>query len=1177
MVTLTKTKKTVKPGLEKLLALTERLKQESSSPDRLPETESSGEPIEEITSSETTPDPITESPVAPLEETIPPEPTPEPTPDPITESPVEPLEETTPPEPPKPPPSKWAGMPDLTGTGFDHRKVKTAPPTGLERLQALKDKAIQDQENRKYGTISFGKLYGIKDYALATVNIMNESIAGGFDLPYDFTMGFVNQILYKTGLDKQIGTVKLGNFKKLFRAYGITFSPEMHEKIELTYPHLTAIADFMGFSLAALPYESAIAFKYMSRPVYTALRKRFPGEPSLDTALTKLRNALPFLKKAKISPYAPSTTEAFKKGFGEIGKTMVRSPFKTLARDLTISGGAGMGYQFFKDLSDDDPMSTWIGSMATAVTFMGALKSLEMTASVTYSVVRSLMGIKGTGAELRAANRIADMGGGNIRNELDELIIRLENPDGEEYMILQEVWDAMSPAQKAGTGRELTALEKTILSYDTSLEKAGNEQLARLQEILYKSFSLAGNNRSPLKSMTLQAKGFQGETSEFFGESLLGDIKFTRENFTTQLKYLDTLVEARWLIAVKNYEAAIKKLKPSHTKAKSSEIARAEVEAAYKDMRDTNKMLWAAVDLDKTVSISPIVEIWKSILSTRSRAADPEELYFSSPSQDRDRLLKELGHFELGNWIPGIAEAQHNGQVSLKVLQDIRSRVLDELKDMAKRPNQKKQRIFNDIQEAIINTFKVEETKMQMMKDPETGEFLPEAEQLKGIFTAISHSSRLHDKYQDGIIKEILGPTTKSRTGVDPRLTFKVLLKPDSAEEKVINLEELFEAIKLERDPALRLYQDSAKPHDEVEIVTIALTSYLKHNFKKDFLSRDKTKIIDGDKAVKWLEEHRHLLKYVPDFKSEIKEAIITGDALKLRTAKTKRAKEYLYNSDKNLLVLILKEEPENVFNWTSSQYIKDIPVSDLNGISQVMKKLALKAAKDPTGSATLGLQQSVFQWMLRKSLVEENGIKVLSGSKLTRLLNEEKTNIIISTFLTEQQKAKLRVFQITAIELDGIRSASPLVDKKGAMQSISGDTTGWILDFVGKVMGADLGRRFQRNFLGGGTIQTPGAFSKQMRVMLKDLDIDFAEKLLIEAFTSDKSKDFSVLLRKLNTSENIIEFDRYFNSFIVALATKYNLPFPYTDDLGNMEGEDMAEGYDLKLEKEEEEPTEIP
>ena len=95
MVTLTKTKKTVKPGLEKLLALTERLKQESSSPDRLPETESSGEPIEEITSSETTPDPI-------------------------TESPVEPLEETTPPEPPKPPPSKWAGMPDLTGTGFDH-------------------------------------------------------------------------------------------------------------------------------------------------------------------------------------------------------------------------------------------------------------------------------------------------------------------------------------------------------------------------------------------------------------------------------------------------------------------------------------------------------------------------------------------------------------------------------------------------------------------------------------------------------------------------------------------------------------------------------------------------------------------------------------------------------------------------------------------------------------------------------------------------------------------------------------------------------------------------------------------------------------------------------------------------------------------------------------------------
>ena len=74
---------------------------------------------------------------------------------------------------------------------------------------------------------------------------------------------------------------------------------------------------------------------------------------------------------------------------------------------------------------------------------------------------------------------------------------------------------------------------------------------------------------------------------------------------------------------------------------------------------------------------------------------------------------------------------------------------------------------------------------------------------------------------------------------------------------------------------------------------------------------------------------------------------------------------------------------------------------------------------------------------------------------------------------LTEEQKAKLRVFQITANELDAIRTASPLIDKKGTIQSISGDTTGWILDFVGKVMGADLGRRFQRNFLGGGTIYT--------------------------------------------------------------------------------------------------------
>lgn len=1058
---------------------------------------------------------------------------------------------------------KDVGMIDLTGTGQKFEEMGKKPPTLSEQFLSLQELA-ERKRNKQYGTISFGQLHSFKDRAIATAMVMNESIAGGIDLPYDFVMGFVNQILHGTGLDKQIGTVKLGAVSEFFKTYGLVFSPEMKEQIELKHSHLVAMADFMGFSIAAAPYEAALGFRYMSRPVYTALRKRFPGEPSFEVALTKLYNKLPFLKKAEISPYASSTREALKSGLGEMGETLARSPFKTAGKDLFISAGTGLGYEFFKDLSDDDPWVTWIGSLGTAFTFGATIKTLEYGGSLTNSVIRNLSGVKGAGAEQRAAERLASLGGINFRNEIEELVRRVEDPKGENYFIIQEAWDEFSPAQKAGLFRNLFDLEKTILSYDTSLSRAGDKQLERLQNIIFKGFSTAGNNISSVKSRTFQERGESGLTHEYFkGGDLIGEVAFTREYFNMEMKYLESLIDARQLIGLNNYRTALKNLKPTRNKMASSELAKKETERVYTDLKKIKDDLWD-INLDKEVSVMPIVDIWKELLRRRSRATDREQLKFSAPSEDRERLILELGEFKDGVWIPGIAEAENNGNISLQVLQDIRSRVLDELKNMHRRPNQTKQRIFNGVQETIMNVFKAEEAKIHLKKDNDTGEFTAEVENIKDIFKAISFSRMLHDKFQDGIMKEILGPTSKSQKGVEPKLTFETLLSPTSPDAKALNVGKLLEAVRLEQLPPDKIKRlagilPEGEPQPAVTTITDALSSYLRHNFMHEFVSPDKTKLMNTEQAAKWVTAHRELLKLVPELRTDMKEAIVTGDILKLRTTKTKRAKEYLFNKDKNLLVLMLREEPENIFDWKSgSALIKDIPVTDLRQVNKVIKKLVLKANKDESGRAMLGLQQSVFQWLFKKGLITEKGGSVFSGAKLTSVLNEEKTKIIVSTILSEEQKARLRVLQITSINIDAIRTASPLVDKKGAAQSISGDTTGWILDFVGKVMGADLGRRFQRNVLGGGTIQTPGAFSKQLRLMLKDMDIDLAEKLLIEALTSENSKDFSVLLRRIDTPESAEVFDRYVTSAIIALATKYSLPFPYTDDLGNMEGEEL-------------------
>ena len=345
------------------------------------------------------------------------------------------------------------------------------------------------------------------------------------------------------------------------------------------------------------------------------------------------------------------------------------------------------------------------------------------------------------------------------------------------------------------------------------------------------------------------------------------------------------------------------------------------------------------------------------------------------------------------------------------------------------------------------------------------------------------------------------------------------------------------------------------------------MTQFIKKWVSKES-PQEKLVISNPGKAQRWVDERRELFKLLsPELKKEFREAIIANKpgtlygprSTGLPKEQMARVNKYLYNKDRQITVLFTQVDPEDIFNWTAgSKLIQNTPVTNVKKIRQVMQNLASNAQKDTTGRATRGLQEFVYDWLIQGSylrqVVKATGTetKTFSGAKLSALLEEPKTQIIIDTILTNQQKEKLKVLEITANMVDSFRVASPLLTSKGDLQHIAGDNVGWILNRIGKIGGAWAGRQIRT-----GTLQAPTEGAKVGVLLAEKLDIDWAERLVIHALMDDDPKNFALLLQKIDTPAKAKEFDRYLRSYNAYTITEYNLPFPNIDRFGTIEGEE--------------------
>ena len=990
------------------------------------------------------------------------------------------------------------------------------------------------------------------------------------DMPYDAFMTVVNAALTGTGLDKAIGTVQTDNIRKFAEYYGYAI-PEG----EMPPGVLKEALYFIGQSIAFLPASAPLLARIPAGVVDIAKKKFFGGEWPTHVNLPKSLKQLFGKDKIKTLPEGMpakkdltilervNPKESIKTSLNLMSKDAGLNPISFTTREIVAGGGAGLGFGIAKEYTDS-PTGQLFGGLVGGITptvTLGLIKALGGKGlTIVWDAFRSITPMD---AEKRASKRLGD-----IVTDKDKAIQNIEGKNTEEA-ILPEVQKALSPMQKTKSGskdkrpqgytddrdpiiptpedkdvfvRNLLPLEKAILDSDPLLRQLGDKQLAELNDLIIRAMST----------------------------STQGDIRLTKQEFKLQRGLFLEMVTARFKIAKAKADETIRKSGAKIDKQAANRIARRELDSALDDMKNQEDEIWALVDDTSTIQqgtgkhfesaggmdfveviTNPLINAWRTLLKEKTRVDDPGDFLFTGRgSKD---LYKELGSYDgKGNWIKGSMKQNE----TLKILQVLRSRMLEELRgEKSKLNSGNKRRIFGKLQNAILKMFEAEEHTINMKINPNTGEFTatqPERQLLK----ALSVSRMLNDKFNKGEIAKILGSSRDGSFKTEEALTLKNLIgKGLDPETRALNLEKLFKAIERERTTDLELPKTAGDiDSDPLSIapVTEAVKAYIKHEFFKNF-------VFDGEvtrkSAMKWMTDNRDTLKQIPGLKKELTSVIETGKTAALMESRYKTINNLLHDPQRSMAIYLVEHDPLALYNRVGK--FTHLTERQFN---QSIDKMLSKASRDKSGDATEGIQQSVFDWVLGKSyLTGGEGSKAISateqsffsGFQMGRILTDPKNKYIFDNVLTPDQQTRLELIYRTAKEVDAIRLTTGFKE-----DDIMTDTPGWILQMLGKVGGAGFGRWFQKKFMGGGTVQTPGAFSSRFGAIMKDMTHDYGKQMLIKAATSEDPALLIALLQRIKNPVDEQQVSKQLNAYIATLLAEDNIPFPKEDFYGNIEQE---------------------
>jgi hypothetical protein len=691
----------------------------------------------------------------------------------------------------------------------------------------------------------------------------------------------------------------------------------------------------------------------------------------------------------------------------DIGKSALDKPGRFLAAEAVSAGTAGAGGFIAREKFPDSEAASFIGEVLGGITPATAVGATRLAGSAISripgsGIVPTITGIRLVRAMVKPFGKV-----GRRRRAEDRLQGAARDPEkaatelrGEFDETLPEA--GLTPVQKTGD-EGLLSLERSVIDSSEQLKGEADEQIAQATEAIRRSI-------------------------DDFGEHV--PIEKTEVALDEGRAYIQSLMDTRMRIAALKADERIAALGPNATREQANLITREEVVAAREAINKQVNEIWSAVP--------------ESLIIKTNNSRDALDGFLAGPIADQGdvpdiaaRVLDNVGE-----------------ETTVKELQSLRSKLLEESRKAAAAGESNKARISSELAEAVLED-------LGAQRDNVTGEA---GEALRAALDATAHMKQTFDR---GPVGRILAVDRRGAPKVPEELTLETTVGRGGPRARV-ETQAILDAVDT---PALRG----------------AVEDFLLDDFNRRALTGNR---IDSKKGQAFLKRHQDVLEDFPELRTKMEAAIEAGDKASLAADKAKGLARRLGDPRVSRAAVFLKEPVEGAM-----ERIAKSPRPD-----RTMREIVKQARRDPTGDAVKGLKTGLGDLLLSRSSTNKETVKgefILSGTKLKRLLVDGPVSKMVKTlFSPEEQKRLLEIADVA----EKVHKAVIATPKS---EGIIADNPSLLFATLARIAGAQVGRKVA-TATGGGTVQTPGIMSGLFRNALTAATQDPARRLLIDAIGNE-------------------------------------------------------------------------
>jgi len=572
--------------------------------------------------------------------------------------------------------------------------------------------------------------------------------------------------------------------------------------------------------------------------------------------------------------------------------------------------------------------------------------------------------------------------------------------------------------------------------------------------------------------------------------------RFFNDRVNTLLNKLEQVEQK----AINAAQDSLNKLQPSESVDSSSKVARAEIDKAYKSMRDEEKSLWRKIGNGK-FSTSGIVLKAKEIVGKTARLSG------EGGKPDIPKIIKEIaGQDEItsgGMIVVPKSDSTVRAVEPIEEITALRSRLLELMRAARAEGKTNNFRQLRNLHDAIYETI-----------TPSDGSTI-------GLTAARNFSKLLNDRFTRGPIGELLDYDSRGGMRVDPSMTLTELLhQGQSGRLAVEKLREASKAVDVD---------GVAKQFGDTNALDQTVTQFYLNQFS---LAAMKNEGFSQRAAYDFVQKNPALDLY-PDLKAQMLDA---------RTAQ--RLADGVSRTVRNRTDSINKQSiAKKITGGHPSVMLKSIFDNSKNPIKDA-KVLMNLAAKDETGNSTSGVKNALFELIIDRVSKKATSVDdplVLDSKKMASFIRNKTNAQVIKTIYGEEG------FNLLKSVSDGVS----LMAKGGRMgqAKIEGLTPTKILETFGN-LGTVIGAKASTRIPGRAvpSLMVAGATGRYFRKTVRNITDSNREDIFVILQNALQDPDFA---KELLTSI------KYIDPAFDLRITKYAYMKEIIDELtmANMEG----------------------